>query len=95
MESISISIFLLTTILAVCAISLVLSIIGLIIAIKSMILTKAAEKSTHQVEMVPFDPKWASNDDKIKEFEQKMNQENGEIDPDELEESELDFGKMI
>lgn len=66
-----------------------------IFAISASISVKAIEKSTHSVEYVPLDPKWASTDKEISEINEKSEMEYPEIDEDELGPSEIDLNKMI
>lgn len=80
--------FLLTTLFIYVTI-IGISTVYLFIELKSM------QKSTHQLEYVPFDPKWASSEEKLKEFEENMAAEQPMADQDDLDESELDLKKLI
>jgi len=71
-------------------------IIAIVLSIFCLVDIKSIQKSTHKVEMVPYDPNWASDDEKFKEFEENASLDDPEEDLDELEEEKaLDLRNLI
>jgi exopolysaccharide biosynthesis protein len=76
-------------------ISTICAIISVCLSIKALIMVQAMKESTHNLEYVPIDPKWASSDKEISEFNEKSESELPDIDDDELNPADIDFNKMI
>jgi lipopolysaccharide export LptBFGC system permease protein LptF len=72
-------------------ISFICAIMSLWLSIRAHISIEAMQKSTHQLEYVPFDPK----ESKIEEFEENQQFDMPEMDPADLDETEIDLRKMI
>jgi hypothetical protein len=70
------------------------AIIAVCLGIYAVISIKAMERSTHKVEMVPYDSSWAQSKSTT-EFEESQREEYLETDPDDLDRSELDLTKML
>jgi len=75
--------------------SLICGMIGVYVSIRTAIELKAMQQSTHKMEYVPMDPKWASSDEQIEELEEQQISDFPPMDSDDLDESEIDLKKMI
>lgn len=75
--------------------STICAILAISIAISCKIKLEAMEKSTHHVEYMPIDPNWASSDTAIKDANASFHREANTKDPDELDDDELNFSKII
>ena len=64
--------------------SLLFSLIAISLGIYSAVKTVAMEKSTHNVEYVPIDPKFASSEKEIEEYNKKAIADFPETDDDEI-----------
>lgn len=76
-------------------INFIYGIIPILLSIRALIKVEALEKSTHNVEYVPLDSKWATSGKEIDELNEKSEMELPPLDDDEIEESEIDLNKMI
>ena len=95
MISLKISVFALSSILFICTLSLVFSIITLAYTIFMHIKFAAWKESTHKVEFVPMDAAWASSDKKIEEINKESSQDYSDIDSDDLTDAELKLSDRI
>ena len=76
-------------------ISMTCAIIGIGLSIYAVIEVKALMKSTHNIQYVPLDEKWASSDKEMEEKLSPLAPEQPEVDGDEVDEPELDLRNMI
>lgn len=78
-------------------IATVCGILGMLFACQALIEVKALQKSTHNVEFVPLDSKWASKEADIRKATSRgMDEELPALDDDEVEEeSELNLRDLI
>lgn len=83
-----ITLFLLTTLF-------IYAIISSCALIYLFIWVKSSEKSTHQVEYVPMDPKWASTDEEIAEINEKSEMAIPDLDENDRDFNDIDLKTMI
>lgn len=76
-------------------VSTICAIISCGASIYAIIEVKSMQRSTHTVQWTPIDPKWASSEEDLNKMTNPGKEELPELDPDEIEESDLDLRKMI
>ena len=57
-------------------------ILGVVYLVRQAIDLKAKELSTHKFEYIPFDPKWAESEEKLKELNEELFDSQDELFPD-------------
>jgi hypothetical protein len=84
-------------IFAICCLTICVlcAIIALGVAVLAFVEVKSLQKSTHTMQWMPVDPKWASSEEDLNKATSPGKEELPTLDPDELEESEIDLRKMI